>query len=111
MKREELALRTDADSTSHTLNNPSQTHVLSASARPRLCQDRLKASNPSARAGVDLRIEIRVMACGPVARSQFGRCDAFLTLGIILIRLAAVGELTREAGRRRARQLAHAACG
>jgi len=46
------------------------------------------------------RTETRVLACGPVPRSKFRKYWAFLSPGIILIRLAMLGPLRREAERR-----------
>lgn len=48
--------------------------------------------------------ETRALACGPVARSKFRKYWAFLSPGIILIRLVTLGPLKREA-ERRARQM------
>jgi len=45
--------------------------------------------------------ETRALTCGPVARSKFRKYWAFLSPGIILIRLAMLGALKREAERRR----------
>jgi hypothetical protein len=41
-----------------------------------------------------------VLACGPVPRSKFRKYWAFLSPGIILIRLAMLGPVKREAERR-----------
>jgi len=46
------------------------------------------------------RTETRVLACGPVSRSKFRKYWASLSPGIILIRLAMLGPLKREAERR-----------
>ena len=46
------------------------------------------------------RTETRVLACGPVPRSKFRKYWAFLSPGIILIRLAMLGPLKRDAERR-----------
>ena len=46
------------------------------------------------------RTETRVLACGPLARSKFRKYWAFLSPGIILIRLAMLVPLKREAERR-----------
>jgi hypothetical protein len=46
------------------------------------------------------RTETRVLACGPVARSKFRKYWAFLSPGIILIRLAMLAPMKREAERR-----------
>jgi hypothetical protein len=46
------------------------------------------------------RTETRAQACGPVARSKFRRYWAFLSPGIILIRMAMLGPVRREAERR-----------
>jgi len=46
------------------------------------------------------RTETRVLACGPEARSKFRRYWAYLSPGIILIRLAMLGPLKRDAERR-----------
>jgi hypothetical protein len=46
------------------------------------------------------RTETRVLACGPVARSKFRKYWAFLSPGIILIRLAMLNALKGEAERR-----------
>ena len=46
------------------------------------------------------RTETRVLACGPVPRSKFRKYWAFLSPGIILIRLAMLGPVKREAERR-----------
>jgi len=43
------------------------------------------------------RAETRAIACGPVARSKFRKYWAFLSPGIILIRLAMLGRLKSEA--------------
>jgi hypothetical protein len=49
------------------------------------------------------RTETRVLACGPISKSKFRKYWAFLSPGIVLIRLAMLGPLRREA-ERRARQ-------
>lgn len=46
------------------------------------------------------RTETRVLACGPVPKSKFRRYWAFLSPGVVLIRLAMLGQLRREAERR-----------
>jgi hypothetical protein len=46
------------------------------------------------------RTETRVLACGPVPRSKFRKYWAFLSPGVILIRLAMLGPLKCDAERR-----------
>lgn len=46
------------------------------------------------------RTETRVVACGPAARAKFRRYWAFLSPGIIVIRMALLGPLKRKAERR-----------
>jgi hypothetical protein len=48
------------------------------------------------------RTETRALACGPVPRSKFRKYWAYLSPGIILIRVAMLGPLRREAERRAA---------
>jgi hypothetical protein len=59
----------------------------------------LRADPVTAAASV-FRTETRALACGPMSRSKFRRYWAFLSPGIILIRLAMLGPLKREAERR-----------
>lgn len=51
------------------------------------------------------RTETRVLACGPVPRAKFRKYWAFLSPGILLIRLAMLRPLKHEAERRAAKQI------
>lgn len=57
-------------------------------------------ADPLTEAASIFRTETRVLALGPVARSKFRRYWAFVSPGIILIRLAMLGPVKREAERR-----------